>query len=72
MYLKMLVKECWQQRCKFLNFRLSVSHAQNESFSKEINTTYQYTEFGKMSLKVNKKDLELTEGFKNEVEKAIK
>ncbi|GBC10197.1 hypothetical protein RclHR1_09420005 [Rhizophagus clarus] len=42
-----------------------------EKFKDEINSTYNYTEIGKATLKLSKENLELTDEFKNDVEHAI-
>ena len=52
-----------------MKLAFSGSCSWNESFNEEINTTYKYTVSSKMLLKFSKKNLELTDKFKNEVEK---
>ncbi|RGB33702.1 hypothetical protein C1646_669111 [Rhizophagus diaphanus] len=56
----------------FAKLGLSVESLWNKSFNKEVMSAYKYTEIGKVSLKFSKKDLKLTEEFKNDVIDAIK
>ncbi|CAB4426573.1 unnamed protein product [Rhizophagus irregularis] len=58
----------------FAKFGLSVVNLQDKSFINEIQSAYQYTEIGKVSLKFSKQNLEnlkLTDEFKNDVIDAI-
>ncbi|PKK62891.1 hypothetical protein RhiirC2_869998 [Rhizophagus irregularis] len=56
----------------FVKLGLSAGNLQNKNFNDEIKSAYKYTELGKVSLKLNTRNLELTEEFKNEIENAIK
>ncbi|POG70091.1 hypothetical protein GLOIN_2v1619342, partial [Rhizophagus irregularis DAOM 181602=DAOM 197198] len=56
----------------FVKLGLSIGSLRDKSFNKEVMSTYQYTEIGKVSLKFNKADLKLTEEFENDVIDAIK
>ncbi|CAB4483691.1 unnamed protein product [Rhizophagus irregularis] len=55
----------------FVEFGLSIESSQNKNYTEEINSTYQYTEIAKVSLKFDKENLVLTDDFKNKVTKAI-
>ncbi|PKY38016.1 hypothetical protein RhiirA4_439082 [Rhizophagus irregularis] len=55
----------------FVEFGLSIGSSQINNYNEEINSTYRYTEIGKVSLKFNKENLELTKDFKNDVINAI-
>ncbi|PKY44348.1 hypothetical protein RhiirA4_443067 [Rhizophagus irregularis] len=55
----------------FVEFGLSIESSQNKNFTEEINSTYQYTEIAKVSLKFDKENLVLTDDFKNNVTNAI-
>ncbi|PKC01872.1 hypothetical protein RhiirA5_402643 [Rhizophagus irregularis] len=58
----------------FAKFGLSVVNLHDKSFINEIQSAYQYTEIGKVSLKFSKQNLEnlkLTDEFKNDVIDAI-
>ncbi|RIA78913.1 hypothetical protein C1645_849399, partial [Glomus cerebriforme] len=55
----------------FVKFGLSVKGSQSENIKDEINSTFKYTEVRKVSLKFSKENLELTDGFKNDVNNAI-
>ncbi|RIA91153.1 hypothetical protein C1645_132041 [Glomus cerebriforme] len=50
----------------------SIGKSRDRNFKYEISSTYKYTEIGKASLKFNKKNLELTDNFRIDVENAIK
>ncbi|GES80302.1 hypothetical protein GLOIN_2v1882318 [Rhizophagus clarus] len=56
----------------FVKFGLSIDCLRDKSFSKEIKSTYEYTEISKVSLKFSKADLKLTKEFKYDVIEAIK
>ncbi|RGB27231.1 hypothetical protein C1646_769367 [Rhizophagus diaphanus] len=55
----------------FVEFGLSIGSSQINNYNEEINSIYRYTEIGKVSLKFNKENLELTKEFKNDVINAI-
>ncbi|RIA88010.1 hypothetical protein C1645_853340 [Glomus cerebriforme] len=55
----------------FVHFGLSVESSQNENINEEVNSTFLYTEVGKVSLKFSKENLELTDDFKDDVNNAI-
>ncbi|GBB96282.1 hypothetical protein RclHR1_27170002 [Rhizophagus clarus] len=50
----------------------SIKGLEDENFNNEIKLSYQYTELAKVSLKISKDNLELTDDFKNDVNDAIK
>ncbi|CAB5376230.1 unnamed protein product [Rhizophagus irregularis] len=56
----------------FVKLGLSIGSLRDKSFNKEVMSTYQYTEIGKVSLKFNKANLKLTEEFEKDVIDAIK
>ncbi|CAB4376516.1 unnamed protein product [Rhizophagus irregularis] len=56
-----------------LNFlKLGLKGSKDENFNNEVKSTYQYTELAKVSLKVSKENLVLTDDFKNDINDAIK
>ncbi|CAB5369750.1 unnamed protein product [Rhizophagus irregularis] len=55
----------------FVNLGISVKGLKDENFNNEIKLKYQYTELGKLLLKFNKDNLELTDNFKDDLKGAI-
>ncbi|CAB5383743.1 unnamed protein product [Rhizophagus irregularis] len=55
----------------FVNLGISVKGLKDENFNNEIKLKYQYTELGKLLLKFNKDNLELTDDFKDDLKGAI-
>ncbi|EXX70781.1 uncharacterized protein OCT59_019176 [Rhizophagus irregularis] len=49
----------------------SIKGLKDENFDNEVKSTYQYTELAKVSLRVSKKNLVLTEDFENDINDAI-
>ncbi|RGB25100.1 hypothetical protein C1646_821229 [Rhizophagus diaphanus] len=49
----------------------SIKGLKDENFNNEVKSTYQYTELAKVSLRVSKKNLVLTEDFENDINDAI-
>ncbi|RGB23895.1 hypothetical protein C1646_773852 [Rhizophagus diaphanus] len=56
----------------FVNLGISIKGLKDENFNNEIKLKYQYTELGKLLLKFNKDNLELTDDFKEDLKDAIK
>ncbi|CAB4426254.1 unnamed protein product [Rhizophagus irregularis] len=55
-----------------LNFvKLAIKGLKDENFNNEVKSTYRYTELAKVSLRVSKKNLVLTEDFENDINDAI-
>jgi hypothetical protein len=50
----------------------SIKGLKEENFNNEIKSTYQYTELAKVSLKISKENLVLTDDFNNDINDAIK
>ncbi|GBC10198.1 hypothetical protein RclHR1_09420006 [Rhizophagus clarus] len=55
----------------FIEFGLSFGKTKNESIKDEVNSIYRFTEFSKATLIFSKKNLELTDDFKKDIENVI-
>ncbi|RIA88004.1 hypothetical protein C1645_776023 [Glomus cerebriforme] len=55
----------------FVNLGISIKGLKDENFNNEIKSTYRYTELGKVIVKFNRENLELTDDFKDDIRDAI-